>query len=230
MVFVQADCRDDQALDEAVWIQEASDHGLPIFAAVAHAPLESDCLDHLMVLTDLPIVSGVRRLLQGEPEGFALQPAFIAGVRLLERFEFSMDLCIRAPQLAEATQLVRDCPNVRFVLDHVGKPRVEADAFAAWAADLGALAALPNVWCKLSGLATEAGPAMRTSTALRPWLAHALEVFGPERCMFGSDWPLLTEVSSYEGWVEAVDAVLDGDDGARESVFGGTARRVYTPN
>lgn len=227
LVVVQADCRDDQALAEAAWFQQLRDDGIPVIAAVAQASLEADCIDHLAALGELPVVTGVRRLLQAESSGFALQPSFLAGVRLLERFDFSMDLCVRAHQLGEVAELARRCAGVRFVLDHVGKPPIVADEFDSWAADLRVLAELPNVWCKLSGLASEAAPGLRSPVAIRPWLAHAIAVFGPDRCMFGSDWPVVTSVSSHRGWVAIVDAALDGDAAAGAAIFGDTARAVY---
>lgn len=228
-VFVQADCADDEALHEASWLHELRDLGAPVRAVVAHAPLERDSVEHLEALAELPLVTGIRRLLQGEPPGFAVQPPFVAGVRSLERFLFSFDLCIRAHQLAEATDLVRQVPEVVFVLDHLGKPTMRPDAFGHWATELAALARLPNVTCKLSGLFSEADPSRRDPIAVYPWLRHALDVFGPDRCLFGSDWPVLTAAGSYAGWVDAVEQALDGDAAGLRAVFGETAARVYAP-
>jgi L-fuconolactonase len=226
-VFVQADCADAEALDEASWLHELRDLGAPVRAVVAQAPLERECLAHLEALAELPLVTGVRRLLQGEEPGFALQPSFVAGVASLERFSFSFDLCIRDHQLGEAAELVRQVPGVRFVLDHLGKPAMRPEAFRGWAAELAALAALPNVTCKLSGLFSEAHPSRRDPVAVYPWLRHALEVFGPDRCLFGSDWPVLTAAGSYASWVDAVEQALDGDAPGLRSVFGETAAQVY---
>ena len=106
-------------------------------------------------------------------------------------------------------------------------PAMRADAFRGWAAELAALAALPNVTCKLSGLFSEAHPSRRDPVAVYPWLRHALDVFGPDRCLFGSDWPVLTAAGSYAGWVDAVEQALDGDAAGLRSVFGQTAAQVY---
>jgi L-fuconolactonase len=229
LVFVQADCRADQGVDEAAWIQDLAESGVPVLATVAHAPLEADSRGQLAALADLPLVSGIRRLLQDEAPGFALTPEFVAGVQSLATFSFSFDICIRSSQLAEATELVRRCPEIRFVLDHLGKPVVETPAFAQWADEIGALAELPNVWCKLSGLATEAGPAMRSSEAMRPWLRHVLEVFGPDRTMYGSDWPVQLASTTSGAWLQAVRDAVGDDSAARDAVFGATARSFYTP-
>ena len=153
---------------------------------------------------------------------------FVAGVQLLARFSLSMDLCVRHEQLTEALALVRRCPDVRFVLDHFGKPLPVPTAFEGWATELEALAAEPNVWCKLSGLATEAPERRRSFDALQPWLTHALAVFGPERCMFGSDWPVVRLAMPYAEWLDIVrQAVPDHD---RALVFGDTARKFYAPS
>lgn len=229
-VFVQADCRADQALAEAAWVSGLADAGAPIIGIVAAAQLETGDTDGLAALSNIPRVVGVRRLLQDEKPGFAVQDEFVAGVRSLAGYGFTMDLCIRQWQLPEATALVEACPEVAFVLDHLGKPTISSDAFAGWAEDLAALAHLPNVHCKLSGLMTEAPDDMRTPATLRRWLDHAVEVFGAERCMFGSDWPVLTLAGSYRWWVDLVLELVD-DLSPAESlrVLNGTALATYDP-
>lgn len=227
-VFVQADCRAEQSLAEARWVSGLAAAGAPVRAIVAHAPLEADSRDALIALSGVPGVRGIRRLLQDEGAGFALQPAFVAGVQRLAEFSFSFDLCIRSHQLAEVTELVSRCPDVAFVLDHLGKPVVSAEGLGRWEADLAALAELPNVSCKLSGLLGEAPAELRTAADLAPWIDHALAVFGPDRCMFGSDWPVLDLFGDYAGWLDLMTtatAALPPDD--RAAVFAGTAHRVY---
>jgi L-fuconolactonase len=228
LVFVQADCRADESLAEARWVSAMRAEGVPIAGIVAHAALEDDCADHLDDLGETAGVVGVRRLLQDESPGFALSPGFVRGVRLLARHSFSMDLCIREHQLSEVTRLVRLCPDVEFVLDHLGKPAIGPGGPGAWAADLAELAAEPNVSCKLSGLMGEAPSELRSPAALAPWLEHALEVFGAERCMFGSDWPVLTAFDGYANWLDVVETALAGaTTQERAAVRWGTAARVY---
>lgn len=233
LVFVQADCRSDQGAAEVEWVHGLAAAGADVLAVVAHAPLEhgTACAPALERLVQTaPLVSGVRRLLQDEPPGFVTDPALVAGTRLLARHGLTMDLCVRQHQLGEVVDLVDGCPDVLFVLDHLGKPRVTADGFAPWSAALTALAQRPNVRCKLSGLLSEAPPDRRTASALRPWLEHAVTAFGPSRCMFGSDWPVLSDVGAYGEWCEIVlDTIAGLSADQRGWVLSGTARATYDP-
>ena len=116
------------------------------------------------------------------------------------------------------------CPETQFVLDHLGKPAVAAGRLDPWRADIARLASFGNVSCKLSGLATEAAPGWG-SADVRPYLEHALDVFGAARCMIGSDWPLVTLAGTMEQWFDAVCDVLAEDD--RDAVLYETATAVY---
>jgi L-fuconolactonase len=232
LVFVQADCRSEESADEAAWVHGLAASGAAVLAVVAHAPLHKGggCEPELEHLAGTPLVSGVRRLLQDEPPGFVTDPSLVAGVRLLARHGLTMDLCVRQHQLDEVVDLVDRCPDVLFVLDHLGKPRIDPGDFAAWAASTTRLAERPNVRCKLSGIMSEAPPHRRTASQLRPWLDHALAVFGPARCMFGSDWPVLTGVATYIEWCETVlDTLVDLSEDDRARVLSGTATATYDP-
>ena len=233
LVFVQADCRSNQGAAEAAWVHGLAAAGAPVLAVVAHASLErgDDCAAELDELVrEAPLVSGVRRLLQDEPPGFVTDASLAAGVRLLASRGLTMDLCVRQHQLDQVAELVEGCPDVLFVLDHLGKPRIADEELGAWATDISRIAALPNVRCKLSGLLSEAPPERRTSTALRPWLDHALGAFGPERCMFGSDWPVLTGAGGYDQWHEIVLGAISGlTEAERNRVLSGTAAATYDP-
>lgn len=232
-VFVQADCSSDQSAAEAAWVERLGAAGAPVLAIVAHVALEhgADCAKELDVLAAIPLVTGVRRLLQDEPAEFMTDPLFVEGVRELAAPGFAMDLCIRQHQLQEASRLVELCPDVLFVLDHLGKPVVSGDAFDDWAAGVTRLAAYPTVRCKLSGLASEAPPGSRAPEDLRRWLEHALEVFGPERCMFGSDWPVVTAAASYRQWCDVVLAAIEPLGTAeRAAVLSATALEAYDPS
>lgn len=230
VVFIQADCRDDQGFDEASWVHELADQGTPVLAVVAHAPLETDAAaSHLDALTSLPLVRGIRRLLQDEAPGFAVDPRFVDGVRMLAAYDFTFDLCTREHQLRECLELTARVPEVTFILDHFSKPNVSAgDNFGEWSKLIDELAARPNVRCKLSGLGNEAQPHDRRLDAFRPWIEHAISAFGAERCMYGSDWPVLTLATSYTDWLDTVTAVIaDLSEHERELIMSGTALRTY---
>lgn len=228
VVLVEAGADPGQHLEEARWLQAVADQDPRFRAIVASAPIErgAGVEDDLEVLAALPAVRGIRRLLQDEPLGFCLQPDFIAGISLLADLELPFDLCVRHHQLRDAIRLVERCPGIRFVLDHLGKPGIADGLLDPWRSDLAELARLPNVVAKLSGVITEAGPDWSPDT-LRPYLDHALDRFGPERLMFGSDWTVAKLTHDYPLWVELVDDLLGADEAARAAVFGATARTFY---
>ncbi len=234
-VLVQADCSADQAVAELAWLQDQATRLPAVRGIVGYAPLHDPAAAaaHLRELRRFPLVVGVRRLIQDEPPGFTADPGFRAGVALLAADDLVFDVCVREAQLGEVVELVRATPEVRFVLDHLGKPQVGADP-TGWRRDLQVLAGLPNVMCKLSGLLTEVADGC-AADAVRPFLEHALELFGPHRCLYGSDWPVLTLAGSYRQWRDHVFDVLGelpgglagADAGA---VLSGTAHELYRPN
>jgi predicted TIM-barrel fold metal-dependent hydrolase len=147
------------------------------------------------------------------------------GVAALADFELPFDVCVRSRQLGEVIELVRRTPDVQFVLDHVGKPRIGADP-SRWRLRIAELAARPNIVCKLSGLMTEIVSGPPSLEAVEPFLAYALAEFGPDRCLFGSDWPVMTTAGTYSEWLDLVIRLLPGED-ERRAVMAETAERVY---
>ena len=138
------------------------------------------------------------------------------------------ELLLKPHQLAAATETAADLPDARFVLDHLAKPLIADGVLEPWRSDLRALARHPNVACKLSGMVTEADWAKWTVDALRPYADAALEAFGPDRLLFGSDWPVLLLASTYGGWMSAAEELTaDLSPDERAAVFGGNARRIY---
>jgi len=223
-IFVQADCRDEEALDEVRWVQDVARPLVRGIVAYAPVHLGADAEPQLAALAGEPLVVGVRRLLQGGPADAIVDARLREGVQLLAEMNLTFDICVRHDQLAAVAVLVDACPRTSFVLDHLGKPPVAAGVLDPWREDVARLASFANVSCKLSGLAAEAAAGW-TSADVRPYLEHALEVFGPERCMIGSDWPLLTLAGTMERWFDAVCDVLAEDD--RYAVLRGTAAAFY---
>jgi len=175
-----------------------------------------------------PRLVGLRHVVQAECDGFLDRPAFRRGVAALGRYDIAYDILIYARQLPEATRFAAAFPNQRFVLDHLGKPDIGGGELEKWREDLRTLAALPNVWCKLSGLVTEADWHAWTPRHLRPFIDAALEAFGPSRLMFGSDWPVCTVAASYKEVIAIVrDAIAQYSACEQRQILHDTADEVY---
>ena len=213
IVFVEVWVDSPNQLAEAEWVSSLFEPVPQLRGIVAAVPLEEGarCAGTLDRLATIDGVKSVRRLIEFEPDvDFCLQPGFIEGVKLLATYGLAFDICVNHVQLANAVELVRRCPEVRFVLDHIGKPPIRAGEFDPWRHDLRAMAALPNVYCKISGVVTEADHESWTRDQVRPYIDHAIEAFGPDRVMFGSDWPVSSLTHRYEDWVDIVEWVMAG--------------------
>jgi L-fuconolactonase len=229
VVYIQVDVTPAYALLEARW---AAELGRPVDAIVAFAPIEDGAIvtSYLDALARIGSrIKGVRRLLQSVPDpDFLVAPGFLAGLRLLPTYGWSFDICIRHSQLERTTEMARACPQTDFILDHFGKPDVAAGRLDPWREQLAQLAELPNVVCKLSGLITEADHAHWTVKDLEPYVSHALAVFGEDRVLFGSDWPVVTLAATYGRWVEALSQLTTRlAPRARQKLWSENARRVY---
>ncbi|MEV5878947.1 amidohydrolase family protein [Streptomyces sp. NPDC052101] len=191
-----------------------------------------DIAEELARLRELPggaFLKGIRHQVQGEPDPeWLLRPDVHRGLAAIAEAGLVYDLLVLPHQLPASAQAARSLPQLTFVLDHLAKPPIASGHLEPWAAGLRALAALPNTCCKLSGLVTEADPVSWTAGDLRPYADVALEAFGPDRLMFGSDWPVCTLAATY---VEVRDTAgeLTADLGAAErtAVYETTATRVY---
>lgn len=172
---------------------------------------------------------GVRHPVHQEPdEGWMSNPEVAAGLQVLAEHGLSFDLVLRPDQLAAAVELVRNNPDTSFVLDHLGKPPIVSGQLDAWRADLAEMATLPNVVAKLSGLTTEADWEVWTTAELGDVVGHAMAVFGAERLMFGTDWPVALLAGTDATWPRVLAVLLEGmDEAKQEAIFGGTARRIY---
>ncbi|GGD63719.1 amidohydrolase family protein [Microbacterium murale] len=212
-VFVQADCIEAQYLDEIDWVASlATQVGVRGIVAGARLDRGAATVRHLDAVAERPLVVGVRHLLQGEADGFAATPAFRAGAAALVERDLTFDACVRGEaQMRDVIRLAADMPELRIVLDHLGKPAVGTAAAsslpsAEWADAMGALAVHSQVFCKLSGLPAEAGGSW-SPAQMEPFFDAALEAFGPDRLMIGSDWPVSAVTAS--GWNGGADAALD---------------------
>ena len=232
LVYLQVEVHPVYALIEARDLVAMAATDDRIKGIVPWAPLELGeqaryFLEELVALG--PLVKGVRRIVQDEadPE-FCLAPRYVEGTRLLGELGLSADLCCNFRQLGPSVELVRRCPGTEFVLDHIAKPNVRGGVMEPWAGQMRELADLPNVVCKISGVATEADHESWAVDDLRRYVEVALDAFGPNRVMFGSDWPVVTLASTYRRWVETLDEIVARwSEGDRRKLWLGNANRFY---
>jgi L-fuconolactonase len=217
---------------EAVYINQLA-HQMPqIQGIVAASPVEygEQARAYYAALRAIgPRIKGVRRLFQGESDpNYAMRPNVIAGVQALAAYDLSFDICVFHPQLPAVVELVRQCPNVQFILDHVGKPDIKGGQLQPWMRHIEALAAHPNVVCKLSGMTTEADHQHWTIEDLRPYSDHVFAAFGEDRVLFGGDWPVSLQSTTYGAWVDTVESLISHHSAdAQRKFWSGNARRVY---
>lgn len=229
-VYVQVDVEPAYGLLEAEWVaaqEEPRLRGIVAWAPVEYGARTRAYLDALVRID--PRIKGVRRLLQGEADPYyCLQPDFVQGVQLLAEYGLSFDICIYHHQLAGVIELVRQCPEVSFMLDHAGKPDIAAGLREPWQVQITELAALPNVMCKISGLVTEADPQHWRSEDLGPYVTHVLTAFGEDRVTFGSDWPVVLLAADYHRWIETLDQLTRHlAPTAQKKLWVENARRFY---
>ncbi|MEV8393093.1 MULTISPECIES: amidohydrolase family protein [unclassified Streptomyces] len=188
--------------------------------------------DTLAALRELPggdRLVGIRHQVQGEPDPeWLLRPDVRRGLAAVAAAGLVYDLVILEHQLPAAVKAAELLPGLTFVLDHLGKPLIAGGTTEPWAGLVGELAARPNTVCKLSGMVTEAAWDSWTAEGLRPYADTVLDAFGPERLMFGSDWPVCRLAATYGEVLDAARTVTDGlSEDERDAVFRETARRVY---
>lgn len=231
IVFLEVDVRPDQRIAEAAYVQELAEADPRIQAIVASAAIETGgaVRDEIEPMLANPAMRGIRRLIQNERDvEFCSRPGFIEGVRVLAEYGLSFDLCIFHHQFEAMLKLVKACPDVRFVLDHIGKPGIRDRLRDPWMNHMRELARMPNTWCKISGVTTEADHAGWTRDDIEPYIAHAIECFGFDRCMFGGDWPVCELASSYRRWIDTVDGILSGStEEELRKIYRDTATQFY---
>jgi L-fuconolactonase len=219
-----------QTLEETRWLLELAEHNPSILGVVGWADLRSpDIQSQLATLTRNPKLVGLRHIVQSEPDDrFLLQPDFLRGISALEEFGLAYDILIYPKHLPVATECVQRFLRQRFILDHLAKPPIKSGEISSWAKGIRALAASPNVFCKLSGLVTEADWQHWTPEHITPYLDVAFESFGAERLMIGSDWPVCLVAATYTRAVKIVtDYVSRLSPESQAAVLGGNAARFW---
>jgi L-fuconolactonase len=189
----------------------------------------SDLPERLRYFSQFEKLRGFRHIVQSEPDdSYMLRPDFLSGIGLLQRFNFSYDILIYPRQMPAAIKLVENFPQQRFVIDHIAKPPIRTGEISPWAQQMKTIAGNPNVYCKLSGLVTEADWRNWRNTDFKPYLDVVLDAFGPDRLMFGSDWPVCLTAGTYQ-CVKELLANYSRDLPAvqQEKIFGLTAVSFY---
>jgi len=225
-VFVQT----QHNVAETRWVLGLAERHDFIAGVVGWVDLASpECEAQLLEFKDHPKFVGVRHVTQDEPDdNFILRPDVLRGLKVLEKYQVPFDLLFYVKHLKHAAALGKLLPDLPLVVDHLAKPRIKDQSVDDWLPHLRDAAKCPNVYCKLSGLITEADWQHWKASDLKPYVEAAVNAFGPDRCMYGSDWPVCELAGSYEQAFAALNETL-GKLTASESnaIFSQTARRFY---
>jgi len=174
------------------------------------------------------LLKGFRHILQAEPKGFMLQESFIQGLKKLQANNYTYDLLIYAHQLKEANEMVKHLPTLPIVIDHIAKPNIKAGEIEDWKKEIKQIAQNPNVYCKISGMSTEANWESWTMDDLKPYLDLVVAAFGTNRIMFGSDWPVSLVASTYSKWLNTVQNYFNTFNlNEQEAFFANNAIKFY---
>jgi L-fuconolactonase len=219
-----------QTLEETRWLLGLAECNSSILAVVGWADLCSlDIAAQLRQFAANPKLVGLRHIVQSEPDDrFLLRPEFLRGISALEEFDLAYDILIYAKHLPVAIEFVEKFPRQRFVLDHMAKPPIKAKEIDSWADGIRRLSAFPNVFCKMSGLVTEADWQRWTADDIAPYLEVVFDSFGPDRLMIGSDWPVCLVAASYAQVMALIrDYILRRAPDRASDVLGGNAQRFW---
>ncbi|MSU62345.1 MAG: amidohydrolase [Pedosphaera sp.] len=219
-----------QSLEESRWLVELAERNADIKGVVGWVDLRSDRVEEqLREFVSHPKFVGVRHVVQDEPDdNFMLRSEFLRGIGKLKQFNLAYDILIYPKQLRAAIELARRFPEQRFVLDHIAKPHIKDGKHSPWAEEISELAAAPNVWCKVSGMITEADHSAWKASDFKPYLDVVFEKFGMDRLMFGSDWPVCLLAGSYERVFKLVaDYCGNFSEADKDRLFGGNCAEFY---
>jgi predicted TIM-barrel fold metal-dependent hydrolase len=231
-VYMEVDVDPAQQEAEAEFVSDICKRGkTPMVAAVISGRPGSDGFkDYIAKFKDNRFIKGVRQVLHNAdvPAGFCLGKQFVKSVQLLGEMGKSFDLCLRPGELLDGAKLIGLCPDTRFILDHCGNADVQAKDRTQWQRDIAAVAKRKNVVGKVSGIVVSAKPGAWSADDLAPIVNHTLEVFGPDRVMFGGDWPVCTLAASYRQWVEALKSIVASRSEAdQRKLFHDNAVKLY---
>ncbi|SFD65568.1 L-fuconolactonase [Paenibacillus catalpae] len=219
-----------QTLQETEWLLSLAEQNPEIKGIVGWVDLCSPEIgQQLEKYSTHPLLKGVRHVVHDEPDDrFVLREDFMNGISALEKYGLTYDLLLFPKHLPYAAELVEKFPNQPFVLDHIAKPDIAGKGFSHWAQDLAKLAAYPNVYCKLSGMVTEAEWGNWKEEDFAVYLDAVIQCFGIDRVMIGSDWPVCTLSGTYEQTMNIVKHYLNAfTDKERSLALGENCERFY---
>ena len=220
-----------QSLEETQWLLDLADEHSFIKGVVGWLDLRSDELvEQLETFAPHPKLVGVRHVVQDEPDGFILDNKFLRGIERLPDYNLAYDILIFPHHLPDTIKFVKQFPYHRFILDHIAKPIIRENILSPWDQYIKQLGAFPNVYCKISGLVTEADRQNWTIIDFAPYLDIILNSFGINRVLFGSDWPVCTVAATYEQVIEIVDSYLKKQhfsNKEKAAFWGGNAKSIY---
>ncbi|MBX2935357.1 MAG: amidohydrolase family protein [Ferruginibacter sp.] len=224
-VAVQADQQEAETL---FLCQLSKEHDF-IKAVVGWIDLRQDDIDkRLQYFSQFPVIKGWRHIVQAEPDGFLQQEKFQRGIQALSNYNYTYDLLLYHTQLKQALEFVQRFPQQKFVIDHCAKPGIKNKEIDDWKMYMKEMAAMPNVYCKLSGLITETNWNKWAATDFYPYLDAVFDLFGTDRLMFGSDWPVMLLSGNYRQWKNLVEKYMqDFSATDKEKIFSLNAIRFY---
>jgi predicted TIM-barrel fold metal-dependent hydrolase len=231
-VYMEVDVAPTQHRDEAAYaLGLCGKRGSPIVGAVIGGRPDSEGFAaYMAAFRGDRRVKGLRQVLHAPttPQGHCLRPEFVRGVRLLGEMRLVFDVCLPAAYLDDADRLAGECPDTQLVLDHCGNPDVQAGLLDTWRRAIDRLARRPKVACKISGIVASAKRGAWSADTLAPFVEHCRGAFGPDRLVFGTDWPVCTLVASPREWVEALQQIVAGWSLAdRRKLLRDNAVRIY---
>jgi len=222
-----------QTLEETRWLLKLAKENSFIRGVVGWVDLRSDSLtDELNEFSDETKLVGVRHVIHDEADDdFMLRPAFIRGIEKLLKYKLTYDLLLFPKHLKKAVELVSIFPEQKFVLDHISKPFIKSGILGLWQDDIAALAAQPNVWCKISGMVTEADIKNWKYEDFIPYLDIVVEAFGTDRIMLGSDWPVCLQAGEYKAVMEIGQKYFEKfNSNEKKKIFADNCVQFYNLN
>lgn len=222
-----------QSIEETEWLLELAEQNNFIKGVVGWVDLRSDNLEsQLLRFSKKEKFVGVRHVVQDEPnDDFVLEEDFLDGISQLSKYHLTYDILVFERQLPASIKMVEKFPNQKFVIDHIAKPRIKEGTINPWNENMQVMAQFPNVYCKLSGMITEADWHEWSTKDFKPYLDVVLDAFGTGRLMFGSDWPVSLIAGAYKDTVDLVESHISKySENEQQAIMGNNAIDFYLNN